>query len=171
MHVIRGKLEDKDKEIQTLKDEGSNNSDVITQLSDKVTDMLKERYGTKGIGIVGSSNLSLAGMEHNSELNLRTVHGADYDHLVDWFEELWKDGVEYTDHFEIILGNSWAGKIRTPYEIYVKAMYHEVKDKLEGGHDIEPVWGTSFPKFFPFQHKAVDQALTMSELYGGFLLS
>jgi len=130
----------------------------------------KERYGTKGIGIVGSSNLSLAGMEHNSELNLRTVHGADYDHLVDWFEELWKDGVEYTDHFEIILGNSWAGKIRTPYEIYVKAMYHEVKDKLEGGHDIDPVWGTSFPKLFPFQHKAVDQALTMFDLYGGLIL-
>jgi hypothetical protein len=109
-------------------------------------------------------------MEHNSELNLRTVLGADYDHLVDWFEELWKDGVDYTDDFEIILENSWAGKIRTPYEIYVKAMYHEVKDKLEGGHDIDPVWGTSFPKLFPFQHKAVDQALTMFDLYGGLIL-
>jgi PLD-like domain len=125
---------------------------------------------SNGIGIVGSSNLSLAGMEHNSELNLRTVHGADYDHLVDWFEELWKDGVDYTDDFEIILENSWAGKIRTPYEIYVKAMYHEVKDKLEGGHDIDPVWGTSFPKLFPFQHKAVDQALTMFDHYGGLIL-
>lgn len=92
----------------------------------------KERYGTKGIGIVGSSNLSLAGLEHNSELNLRTVHGADYDHLVDWFEELWKDGINYTEHFEIILQNSWAGKIRTPYEVYIKAIYHEVKHRLEG---------------------------------------
>jgi len=130
----------------------------------------KERYGTKGIGIVGSSNLSLAGMEHNSELNLRTVHGADYDHLVEWFETLWKDGIEYTENFEIILENSWAGKVRTPYEIYLKAMYHEVKDRLEGGHDIDPVWGSTFPKLYPFQRKAVDQALTMFELHGGLIL-
>jgi HKD family nuclease len=125
---------------------------------------------SNGIGIVGSSNLSLAGMEHNSELNLKTLHGGDYDHLVDWFEELWKDGIEYTEEFEIILANSWAGKIRTPYEVYIKAIYHEVKDRLEGGHEIDPVWGTAFPKLFPFQHKAVDQALTMFELYGGLIL-
>ena len=93
----------------------------------------KKFTDSNGIGIVGSSNLSLAGMEHNSELNLRTVHSADYDHLVDWFEELWKDGIEYTEHFEIILGNSWAGKIRTPFEVYVKAMYHEVKDSARRG--------------------------------------
>jgi len=130
----------------------------------------RERYGTKGIGIVGSSNLSLAGLEHNSELNLRTVHGADYDHLVDWFEELWKEGIEYTEDFKIILETSWAGNIRTPYEVYVKAMYHEVKDRIEGGHDIDPVWGTAFPDLFPFQSKAVDQALTMFELYGGLII-
>ena len=126
--------------------------------------------GTKGIGIVGSSNLSLAGMGHNSELNLKTNHSADYDHLVDWFEELWKDGIEYTEDFKIILENSWAGKVRTPYEVYIKAIYHEIKEMIEGGHNIDPVWGTAFPKLFPFQHKAVDQALTMFDLYGGVIL-
>ena len=126
--------------------------------------------GTKGIGIVGSSNLSLAGMEHNSELNLKTNHSADFDHLVDWFEDLWKDGIEYTDDFEIILENSWAAKIRTPYEVYIKAIYHEVKERLEGGHNIDPVWGTSFPPLYQFQYKAVDQALTIFELHGGLIL-
>ena len=42
--------------------------------------------------------------------------------------------------------------------------------QLEGGHDIDPVWGTTFPKLFPFQSKAVDQALTIFELHGGLIV-
>lgn len=130
----------------------------------------QQLIGSKGVGIVGSSNLSLAGMEHSSELNLRTAHPADYDHLKEWFEELWKDGLEYTEDFQIILEKSWAGKTYTPHELYLKAAYHEVKEKIEGEHNIDPVWGTTFPTLFPFQRNAVDHGLTMFELYGGVII-
>lgn len=130
----------------------------------------QQMMGTKGIGIVGSSNLSLAGIQHSSELNLRTTHPSDYDHLKEWFEELWKEGLEYTEDFEIILQNSWAGKTRTPYEIYLKGIYHEIKDRYEGDHEIDRIWGSAFPKLYPFQNTAVKQSLSMFELYGGVII-
>jgi len=44
----------------------------------------------KGIGIVGSSNLSLAGLQDNTELNV-VVHGnANHEQLRVWFNRLWE---------------------------------------------------------------------------------
>lgn len=130
----------------------------------------KEGEVTGGVGIVGSSNLSLAGISHNSELNLKTNNPPDINQLLEWFDELWNDGLEFTEDFEIILGKSWAGKIYSPYELFLKASYQEYKDKLEGQHEIDPIWGTTFPKLFTFQKNAVDQSLTMFELYGGVII-
>lgn len=45
----------------------------------------------KGLAIVGSSNLTLAGISHNTELNV-LVHGNDnHAALGQWFDELWED--------------------------------------------------------------------------------
>ena len=123
-----------------------------------------------GMGIVGSSNLSLAGISHNSELNLKTYDAEDVNQLLDWFDGLWKDGLEFTEDFDLILGKSWAGKTYSPYELFLKATYLEYKDKLEGQHEIDPIWGSTFPKLFDFQKNAVDQGLTMFESYGGMII-
>lgn len=130
----------------------------------------KDSSGMDGSGIVGSSNLSIAGIRQSSELNLQTNHPADYDALKEWFENLWKEGLEYTEDFEIILQNSWAGKTRTPYEIYLKGIYHEIKDRYEGDHQIDKIWGSAFPNLYPFQDTAVKQSLSMFELYGGVII-
>ena len=124
----------------------------------------------QGLGIVGSSNLSLAGISQNSELNLKTYNAPDVKQLLNWFDELWKDGLKFTEEFKIILSKSWAGKTYSPYELFLKAIYLEYKDKLEHQHKIDPIWGTTFPKLFPFQRNAVDQGLTMFELYGGVII-
>ena len=86
----------------------------------------------QGIGIVGSSNLSLAGIEHSSELNLKTSTASDVKQLKEWFDERWKEGEEFTNDFEIILQNSWAGKTYSPHDLFLKAAYLEFQDKLEG---------------------------------------
>ena len=130
----------------------------------------QQATGQKGSGIVGSSNLSIAGIRQSSELNLRSYHPADYDALKNWFEKLWVEGLEYTEDFKVILEKSWAGKTYSPLELFLKASYLEFKDKLEGQHEIDPIWGTTFPTLFPFQKNAVDQALTMFELYGGVII-
>jgi phosphatidylserine/phosphatidylglycerophosphate/cardiolipin synthase-like enzyme len=45
----------------------------------------------QGIAIVGSSNLTLSGVTHNTELNV-VVHGNDnHVELVRWFDELWNE--------------------------------------------------------------------------------
>jgi superfamily II DNA or RNA helicase len=130
----------------------------------------KDTGFAQGMGIVGSSNLSLAGISHNSELNLKTYNPPDVNQLLDWFDELWGDGLEFTEDFDLILEKSWAGKTYSPYELFLKASYLEYKDKLEGQHEIDPIWGSTFPKLFPFQKNAVDQGLTMFELYGGVII-
>ena len=130
----------------------------------------KDNSFAQGLGIVGSSNLSLAGISHNSELNLKTYNPPDINQLLSWFHELWEDGLEFTDDFNLILGKSWAGKLYSPYELFLKASYLEYENKLEEQHKIDPIWGTTFPKLFPFQKIAVDQVLTMLDLYGGAII-
>ena len=124
----------------------------------------------QGLGIVGSSNLSIAGISQNSELNLKTSNAPDVNQLLFWFDELWEEGLEFTEDFNLILEKSWAGKTYSPYELFLKAAYLEYKDKLEDQHEIDPIWGSTFPKLFPFQKNAVGQGLTMFELYGGTII-
>ncbi len=130
----------------------------------------KDTDFSQGMGIVGSSNLSIAGISHNSELNLKTYNAPDVNQLLTWFDKLWKDGLEFTDDFNLILANSWAGKTYSPRELFLKAAYLEYKEKLEEQHKIDPIWREKFPNLFPFQRNAVDQGLTMFELYGGVMI-
>jgi len=124
----------------------------------------------QGIGIVGSSNLSISGISHNSELNLKTSNPPDVNQLIRWFDDLWNEGLEFTEEFNLILKNSWAGKPYSPKELFLKAAYLEYKEKLEEQHVIDPVWKEKFPKLFPFQENAVDQGLSMFEQYGGVII-
>ena len=124
----------------------------------------------QGVGIVGSSNLSIAGMSQNSELNLKTYHSPDLKQLLGWFNELWEISVPFNNDLKIIMEESWAGRVYSPYELFLKAAYLEHKDKLVEQHKIDPVWGTTFPNLFQFQKNAVDQCLTMFELYGGVII-
>ena len=123
----------------------------------------------QGMGIVGSSNLSIAGISHNSELNLKTYNPPDVNQLLKWFDDLWEDGLDFTEDFDIILQNSWAGKMYSPRELFLKAAYLEYKDRLEEQHK-DPILEQTIPNLFPFQKNAVDQGLTMFELYGGIII-
>ena len=127
-------------------------------------------YGL-GTGIVGSSNLSIAGISTSSELNLKTTNDGDIIQLLEWFDKRWEDGLPFTEDFNIILEKSWAGKTYSPHELFLKAAYQEEKEKIESQYTIDPVFGSTFPKLFPFQRVAVDHALTMFNLYGGVIIA
>ena len=125
-----------------------------------------------GYGIVGSSNLSIAGLQQSSELNLVTFDEADYTHLSNWFDRLWDEAEEFTENFEYILGNSWAGKTFSPYDVYVKGMYHEMKERL--GKDSEKrinPFGTIGPHLLDFQLDAVHQSISLLEKYRGVIVA
>ena len=86
-------------------------------------------YGL-GTGIVGSSNLSIAGISTSSELNLKTNNDSDIIQLLEWFDKRWEDGLPFTEDFNIILEKSWAGKTYSPYQLFLKAAYQEEKEKI-----------------------------------------
>jgi len=123
-------------------------------------------------GIVGSSNLSIAGLKQSSELNLVTLEKEDYVHLAKWFDRLWDEAQEFTDEFNLILSNSWASKIYDPYDVYIKGIYHEMKERL--GKETEVFvnpFGTIGPHLFEFQLQAVHQSVQWLQKYRGIIIA
>lgn len=132
----------------------------------------------KGIAVVGSSNLTLAGISHNTELNV-LVHGnANHQALVDWFEELWDEAQDFDTALVNELKRSWAVGVvderdgveilARPYDIYLKTLYELVKDRLEEAERREILWEDDITRdLADFQKVAVRQAVQMVRDYGG----
>ena len=125
---------------------------------------------TRGIGIVGSSNLSLAGISRNTELNLKTRAPNDYNQLAKWFEGLWKEGIESTKDFEILFEKSWAVKPYSSLDLFHKAIYEEYANMVETRGIIDPVWAKKLPKLFSFQEHAVKRGITMLDDFNGVII-
>ena len=51
----------------------------------------------KGIAIVGSSNLTLSGVSHNTELNVVVQGNDNHAALVQWFDELWNEAQDFDE--------------------------------------------------------------------------
>jgi len=122
----------------------------------------------RGIAIVGSSNLSLAGVTHNTELNV-VVHGNDnHAALVHWFDELWKESQDFDEALMTEINQSWAVAPVRPYDIYMKTLYALVRDRLEGIDDREVLWDDEITRrLADFQKVAVRQAVQTIRDYGG----
>ena len=121
-----------------------------------------------GIAAVGSSNLSLAGIEHNTELNVM-VHGNDnHAALTNWFEELWSEVEEFDEALMNEMKQSWAVSLATPYDVYMKTLYTLVRDRLE---DVAPkdliVDNEISKQLADFQKVAVKHAIQNIRDYGG----
>ena len=97
-----------------------------------ILDFKNPQPNSKGIAIVGSSNISLAGFTNNTELNVY-VHdnGENHDALTRWFDTLWDEAEELDDDILSEIEYSWAEYEATPYDIYMKTVYTLVKDRLE----------------------------------------
>jgi superfamily II DNA or RNA helicase len=113
-----------------------------------------------GVCVVGSSNLTLAGIQHNTELNV-IVHGNDnHAFLSKWFNDLWEESEEFDKGLLHVLNESWALKEITPYEVYLKALHSLVGDQLDETEP--PPLVTGMPELADFQVDALSQA-------GGYL--
>lgn len=124
------------------------------------------------VAIVGSSNLSISGIKEHAELNLQTTHSADHGELLEWFERHWNDPScrEFTEEMAGMLEESWAGKDRTPEDVYGKASLHE-----HGEIDLPDTDEDGGPKpmieLFDFQKKAVSEAIRTLDEYGGVIIA
>ncbi|MCG8654839.1 helicase-related protein [Yimella sp. NH-Cas1] len=86
-------------------------------------------------GFVGSSNLTMAGLEHNYELNVDVLDFNAAAKLAQWFEDRWDDrfSIDITEDLIALIDESWAAETPpTPYEVYLKVCYHLSRDVREG---------------------------------------
>jgi hypothetical protein len=128
---------------------------------------LVERH-ENGIAVVGSSNLTLAGITHNTELNVMVQGNNNHAELVRWFDDLWEEAQDFDETLMHEMRQSWAVAAVRPYDIYMKTLYALVKDRLEGEDDKDILWDDEITRrLADFQKVAVRQARQMIRDYGG----
>lgn len=111
--------------------------------------------------IMGSSNLTYAGMLGQGELDTQIGDKDNTKKLADWFEEHWNDlqCVDITQELLNVLDTSWAGQQDLPpYYIYMKTAYHLSQEARAGiaEYTLPPVFQHDL---FPFQQNAVKIAV------------
>jgi superfamily II DNA/RNA helicase len=122
----------------------------------------------KGIAVVGSSNLTLSGVSHNTELNVVVPGNNNHDELVRWFDELWDESQDFDESLLNEMQQSWALAPVRPYDIYMKTLYALVKDRLEDEEDRSILWDDEITKRLAnFQKVAVRQAVQIIRDYRG----
>jgi len=87
------------------------------------------------VGIVGSSNLTFAGLSNQGELNVDVLDHDATEKLNRWFEERWNDrySIDVTDLLVTIIDESWANQeLLSPYLIHLKLAYHLSRDARAG---------------------------------------
>jgi hypothetical protein len=87
------------------------------------------------IGFLGSSNLTLAGLSKQGELNVDVLDHDACLKLQKWFDDRWSDRwcLDISDELSAIIDNSWARETPlTPYEIYLKMAYHLSQEARAG---------------------------------------
>jgi superfamily II DNA or RNA helicase len=93
-------------------------------------DFRDTRHG-EGIAYVGSSNLSLSGLNLNTELNVAVSGDENHKTLAEWFRERWAKSKDFTALAQDALENSWAliNEVKpdevTPFRVYLRIL-HEI---------------------------------------------
>ena len=124
------------------------------------------------IGYVGSSNLTMAGLSGQGELNVDVLEQDAAQKLSDWFEDRWNDRwcLDISEELIDILEESWAGeKLVPPYHIYLKIAYHLSQEARSGINDY--IIPREFrEELLPFQASAVSIAARHLDKRGGVLI-
>ena len=122
----------------------------------------------KGLAIIGSSNLTLSGVTHNTELNVLVQGNDNHTELGKWFDALWDEAQDFDEALMREMKQSWAVASVRPYDVYMKTLYSLVRDRLEDDDDKDLLYDDEITKrLADFQKVAVRQARQMIKDYGG----
>ena len=124
------------------------------------------------IGYLGSSNLTMAGLSRQGELNIDVLDGDATGKLAAWFEDRWSDRwcLDISKELADIIDGSWAGeRLVPPYHVYLKMAYHLAREARAGLAEfrIPAVFGNTL---FDFQVAAVKIAAHHLHTRGGVLI-
>ncbi len=127
------------------------------------------------IGFVGSSNLTLAGLSQQGELNVDVVEQDAAQKLQAWFDSRWRDelALDLTDELAELIETSWARtELVRPYLVYLKIAHHLCEEALEGEREfrIPRIFRQKGTALLDFQEKAVSLAAHYLHRRGGVLL-
>jgi len=124
------------------------------------------------LGIVGSSNLTMSGLQGNGELNVDVLDHDATDKLHKWFNDRWNDRwcLDISDALVEIIDNSWARPdIVPPYHIYLKIAYHLSLEAQAGLAEFK-IPRDIQKELFKFQSEAVRIAAGLIHRRGGCLV-
>ena len=123
-------------------------------------------------GFLGSSNLTLAGLSHQGELNVDVLDHDATDKLAHWFEDRWKDHwcVDITNELIQVIDESWARtECPPPHHIYVKMAFHLAEEARAGLSEFN-IPADMRDTLLEFQSAAVRIAARHLEKRGGVIL-
>ena len=120
--------------------------------------------------LVGSSNMTGAGLFRNLELNAEVTDRPDAEALATWFEDRWTDhfSMTITKQMLALLEQSFVG-VHTPYEIFLKVCYDLSQDVREGLEEYS-VYGRIDDDLLEYQRTAVTTLARRVEKNGGAML-
>ena len=122
-------------------------------------------------GVVGSSNLTLAGLEDNYELNVDVLDQDTARKLAEWFEERWNDdwSPDIGEDIVRVIKQSWADGPKSPYHVYVKTAFELSRDAV-GGTDEYPLPREFRGELLEFQAQAAAVAAKTLHRQGGVVI-
>lgn len=123
-------------------------------------------------GYLGSSNLTMAGLSKQGELNIDVLDHDACNKLSQWFDERWEDRfcIDISNELVEIINSSWAREeLIPPYQIYVKMAYHLAQEARAGLTEfrIPADFGNTL---FEFQKAAVKIAAHHLNKRGGVII-
>lgn len=127
------------------------------------------------IGFVGSSNLTLAGLSQQGELNVDVVEQDAAQKLQAWFDDRWRDEVAFdlTDELAELIETSWARTdLVRPYLVYLRIAHSLCEEAREGEREfrVPRIFMEKGTPLLDFQEKAVSLAAHHLHRRGGVLL-
>ncbi|MDR1484248.1 MAG: phospholipase D-like domain-containing protein [Planctomycetaceae bacterium] len=124
------------------------------------------------VGFLGSSNLTIAGLAKQGELNIDVLEQDAARKLATWFDEHWCDSksIDITEDLIEIIDHSWAGdRLIPPYHIFVKIAYHLSYEARMGIADFT-IPAIFKKKLLDFQQTAVSVAARHLHKHGGVVI-
>lgn len=124
------------------------------------------------IAYVGSSNLTMAGLRGQGELNVDVLDGDAAAKLHRWFLDRWDDSrcLDISEDLIQVIEESWAGeRLLSPFHVYLKMAWHLSQDAREGIKEFR-VPSDIRHELVEFQEKAVQMACRKLNKHRGVLV-
>ncbi|MCH9779819.1 MAG: NgoFVII family restriction endonuclease, partial [Alphaproteobacteria bacterium] len=117
-------------------------------------------------GIVGSSNLTLAGLCNQGELNIDVTDGDATQKLATWFDSRWQDkySIDISQILIDLIDGSWL-TLRKPYDVYMRIVYFLSQQQVS-----IPAAPRGLPQLFDFQEVAVRRTLNILTSWRGAVI-